>query len=122
MEEKEEKLYIPTNTLDRDDYISGFGKTELEIASVIFLICLLTAIFIIQINEQYMFVCVVSTTIVLGVSISLIWRDQYDESLIEKIRQIIAYQRESRKYMYEYYDWISDYMEVEKDAPKGKRN
>ena len=57
----------------------------------------------------------------LAVVISLIWRDSYDESLIEKVRQVIVCKREEKKYEYEYYDWILDYVEVEEDVPKDRR-
>ncbi len=122
MEEKrEERLYIPTNALDRDDYISGFGKKELEIAAAAFALCIVAVIFVVRADEQYMFVSIMAASGVLAVVISLIWRDSYDESLIEKVRQVIVCKREEKKYEYKYYDWILDYVEVEEDVPKDRR-
>lgn len=110
------KLYIPTNALDRDDLISGFGKKEFKTAGIFFGMCLAGLITIFILREDLLFAALVGAVLIMAAVVSLIWRDQCDESVLEKIRQIIAYQKAQKRYEYEYTDWLCTYMEEDTDA------
>lgn len=109
MKNKEKELYIPMNALDRQDIISGFGKDELKIAAVVFVICLIGCIITISSNENSTFVAVMVMIGIMGLVVSAIWRDQCDESMVEKVRQVFVYMKMQKKYEYRYDDWIDNY-------------
>lgn len=115
------KLYVPTNASDRNDYISGFGKPELMVSAVALLLCLIGSAAAISIDEKHIYAAVLISAVIMVTIVSMIWRDRYDESVLEKIRQIIAYSKAQKTYEYVYDDWIESYMGDIKDGT-GKSN
>ena len=101
MEQKE--LYFPVNVIDRNDFISGFGGKEM----IITLIALATAVATIVIcflSTGNMFLSIFAGIVIIAVTIFLIRRDKYDESVIDKVRYIIRYARSQKKFVYDYYN------------------
>lgn len=107
------KLYIPTNALDNEDIIAGFGIKEARITAIVFVMCIVGAIFFIRSNEDYMLMALLTCGGIIAMVLSFIWRDQFDESLVEKLRQIYFYNfRLQKKYEYVYYDWLAEYVGI----------
>lgn len=96
-------LYIPVNVVERNDIVSGFGKTELMITVISFLIAVCIGIWIIVSSEK------IATAIFLGamliaVTIFLIRRDKFDESVIDKLFIIKKYYKSQKRYIYHYHN------------------
>lgn len=122
MKNKEKELYIPMNALDRQDLISGFGKHELKIAVIVFAVCLVGCVIAITKDENNTFAAIVVVVGIMGFVISAIWRDQHDESMVEKVRQLFVYITLQKKYEYHYDDWLEKYIGGQERYAKTKEN
>ena len=76
------------NALDRQDLISGFGKKELKLALAVFCVCLIGCIVAVSQNDDNMIFAIMITVGIMATLLFMVWRDQYDESMVEKVRQI----------------------------------
>lgn len=101
MEQKE--LYFPANVIDRNDFISGFGGKEL-MATLIAFGTAIAAIVICFLSTGNMFLSVFVGIVIVAVTIILVRRDKFDESVIDKVRYIILYYRSQKRFVYDYYN------------------
>lgn len=101
MEQKE--LYFPVNVIDRDDFITGFGAKEMAIAGIAFGVAVTAAISL-YLSTGNMFMALFSGLVILIVTIVMIRRDKYDESLIDKFGYLILYYQSQKRYLYCYYN------------------
>lgn len=101
MEQKE--LYFPVNVIDRNDYVTGFGPKELFITVISFI----TSVAIIiagYLSTKNMLVSLFTGIVILAITIILIRRDKFDESVIDKVLYIIRYCRSQKKYIFDHYN------------------
>ena len=116
MRKEEKELSILMNALDRQDLISGFGKKELKLALAVFCVCLIGCIVAVSQNDDNMIFAIMITVGIMATLLFMVWRDQYDESMVEKVRQVFAYAKLQKKYEYHYDDWLAAYTgEVENE-------
>ena len=101
--ENENELKIPENTSDRDEIISGFGKTEfLAIGlSVVCSIALLVFVYLLTRNLPLGFVIAIA---IIAVTIVVVMKDKYGENMVDKMKILFRYLRMQKKYQYQRYD------------------
>lgn len=109
-------LYIPTNTPDNNDIITGFGVKELSITGVGLAVAVIIAIMLYGFTQNIMTAILLPAGGVV-VLVVCIWRDVYDESLIDKLMYVWRYYQAQKCYKYEYYDYIEEMIKgLEKDG------
>lgn len=101
MDQKE--LYFPVNVIDRNDFITGFGPKELLITVISFSVSVVVII-ISYFLVRNVFLSLFIGIMILAVTIILIRRDRFDESVIDKVRYIVQYYRSQKKFIYDYYN------------------
>lgn len=106
-ENEKKKLMIPSPTSDRDDYIQGIGKKEVGIIVAAIII----GIFVIAIGAisgnvvVFTFIAFFSIAVV----IMVVRRDAINETIIDKVKNLIRYGKSQKIYMYEYHEvWKAD--------------
>lgn len=102
-QQTEKDLYIPVNVMDSNDYIAGFGSKELAISAIATAIALGIAITL-YIVTQNVFMAIMVFAIIILTTISLIFRDKCNESIIDKIHLVILYCRRQKTFVYRYYN------------------
>ena len=105
MEQDEKELHIPVNIPESraTDYFAGYGSKELGTTVVTFIIAIILAVILYQSTNQLLFSGVLGIGLV-GITVLIIKRDQYDESMIDKIKIIQKFNKEQKEYPYEYYN------------------
>ena len=105
-EDRKKDLYIPLPVTDSKDYITGFGQRELG-----YLIVTLVAALIVAGIVEVVFGSIGVTALVgfsfIGCGVMIVRKDQWDESMIDKLKLILEYQKIQKKYEYQYHDWLS---------------
>lgn len=114
----EKPLYIPTNVPDNNDLISGFGTKELAITGIGVAVAVTVAVFLFGVTGN-----IVNAILIpfggVAVLVVCIRRDQFSESLIDKLRYVWIYYHAQRVYQYQYYDYIEEMMSIrEKEEQK----
>lgn len=104
-QENKEELYIPVNIPESraTDFFAGYGSKELFITIITFFIAIILAVVIYQSTKQLFFSAILGIGLV-GITVLIIKRDQYDESLIDKLKIIQKYNKTQKKYEYKYYN------------------
>ena len=102
---KEEELYIPVNIPESRaaDYFSGFGSKELMTTLITFFASIIVAVIIYKSTNQLTFAAIIGIGIV-GIVVLIIKRDQFDESLIDKVKIVQKFRKTQKQYEYEYYN------------------
>lgn len=113
------ELYIPVNVPEREDFISGFGGKELTITGISLLIGIIVAA-VIFVQTDAAFYAVGATGIIVALTIVLVRRDQFDESIIDKLRFVRLYHKAQKQFNYEYFNLYESREEVE--ATDGKES
>lgn len=101
------ELYIPVNTLDSDDFISGIGSKELTIIISVLFGVLIIAVLIVAFTSN-IFVSVVVCIGCIGLTIISIRRDIYNESLITKLKVIYRFYKAQKIFEYKYHNIYED--------------
>lgn len=105
MEENRKPLDIPTNASDKDDYIQGIGRKELAIIAVSLIGCVIIAVITYSIlNDMMKAACL--AFIVLTVTVMIVKRDIYNETMIDKIRIMVNYIKMQKQYKYIQQDFL----------------
>lgn len=103
MQINHEKLPIPVNVIDEADYVMGFGKKELLISIVAFLLSVVLAILIYLIRGDIIW-AIGSGVGLLAITISVVRRDRFNESLIDKLRFVKMYIKDQKHFEYKYHN------------------
>lgn len=109
MEEKktDEKLYMPVNVPDSEDYVAGIGKKELTIIGICLAVAVVMAIIIYTaVGDEV--VALIAAGIFIALVILCVRRDPFNESLIDKLKIVIAYHRAQKQYVYSYFNVYED--------------
>ncbi|MBS6953498.1 MAG: hypothetical protein KH230_09715 [Enterocloster asparagiformis] len=110
----ETKMYIPINTPDSEDYVSGIGAFEVGAISIGTLAAIILCIAYYTLTENVIETVLIGAVII-AVTIIIFRRNQYNENLIKQLRVIIHYIKAQKRYIYEYYDMYKDISEDELD-------
>lgn len=103
MEEGRTTLKVPENTSDRNDYVQGIGKKELVIILSSFGIAVTMLIFALTTGGN-MALWMFAAVFVVAFTVISVRRDRINESLIDKIRFMVQYQKSQKIYFYRKYD------------------
>lgn len=101
--EEREKLPIPVNVVEQEDFISGFGNKEILITALVFVIGVILG-GIIFVGTGNMIIAIGLASVLLAATILIIKRDRFDESMIDKVRFVRIYINAQKQYMYSYYN------------------
>ena len=107
MKKERSRLYIPTKILDSDDYVQGFGRTELSITGVVLVIAACVGIALFQINGSTAQSVMCAFGIV-GITIVLIRRDMCNENVFQKIRILWKNNTMQKRFLYHYHNIYED--------------
>lgn len=101
----QKKLSIPANASDRNDFIQGIGKKEASIIGIAILVAvvMISIAFLTGTNTMlWLFIAIFEVVVV----VLAIKRDITNESLVDKIKFIIRYQKSQKKYEYKKADFL----------------
>lgn len=109
MEDKknDEKLYMPVNVPDSEDYVAGIGNKELAIIGICLAVAVVMAIIIYTASGDEV-VALAAAGIFIALVILCVRRDPFNESLINKLKIVIAYYRAQKQYVYSYFNVYED--------------
>lgn len=105
-EYEQQKLMIPAQTSDRDDYIQGIGKKEVMIIAIALIAAIILIMYGVLIGGNLP-VWAFAAFFLLAVTVIVVRRDSINESVIDKIQLVIAYQKSQKKYQYQQYDFYN---------------
>ena len=111
------ELYIPVNVPERNDFFEGFGGRELVITAISLVIGAIGAVLIYLNFNSLLFAFLFLGTVV-AVTILLVKRDRIDESFVDKINFVNIYNKQQKRYEYQYYDFYTDIREYETKGRK----
>jgi len=94
MENKSRELYIPVNTLDAEDYISGIRNREVAIIAMALVGATVLGIAMAALMNVISAVMAAAST--LAIVIMVIRRDMCNENLIKKLRIVLAFIRRKK--------------------------
>lgn len=100
-----EKLYIGINIPESraKDYFSGYGAKELMVTICSFIAAVILAILLYMNTKQILFSLLIGVGVI-GLSVLIVKRNQFDESLIDQVQIIRKFKKAQKQYEYEYYD------------------
>ena len=100
---QKDKLPIPTNCPDADDLVPGIGRKEIMIIGVSFLVAVITALRV-YLKIGNVFTCLVIAASIVFFTVIFVKRNQFQESFIDNIKQVIDYHLAQKRFQYEYYN------------------
>lgn len=103
MKEKKKELYIPLNVVESQDLISGIGGKEAAYIGAALLIGIVLAVIIFT-GSGNMVSAVLTAGIIVSITVLLVKRDQFNESMIDKFRFIKIYMQSQKRYGYRYFN------------------
>lgn len=101
--EKSDKLPIPMNIPDRDEWVNGFGKNEGIITGISLIIGIIIGI-VIFINTQDAFFAVTVPVAIVSITVIAVRKDPYNENFIDRIKIYRSYLKAQKQYEYEYHN------------------
>ena len=108
MKEKNYDLYIPSNVKTRSEIFEGYGKNEIMQTLVAAAVIIGVAFFIFAFNKSVSFVVVFILVGIAG-SIMCVTKDKYNQSIVDHVKNIIAFSRKQQDYEYKYMNEWGDF-------------
>lgn len=106
-EEKDYKLYVPTNVKTRLEFFNGFGISEL-ITTVIVAGCLLPISFIVyKIKDSFLIPIIIEFIGIAG-TVMMTTKDANNLCVVTQIKFMINFSRIQKKFDYEYYNKLKE--------------
>lgn len=103
MEDKEFKLYIPTNVKTRLEFFKGFGIKELIIAVIVLVGLLPISFAIYVIKDNYLLPVVIEFIGVAG-TVMFTTKDDNNLCVVSQIKYMIDFSKIQKQYRYKYYN------------------
>lgn len=101
--EKKKELYIPLNVIESQDLISGIGRKEVSYIGAALLIGVILAVIIFS-SSGNMVAAVMTAGILVSITVLMVRRDQFNESMVDKLRFIKIYMESQKRYEYRYFN------------------
>lgn len=98
-----EKLSIPVNVVEQEDFVAGFGNKELLITGVTLIAGIIIGILVYVCSANVIY-ALGSGIALLTITVTLIKRDRFDECIIDKMRFVKLYIKAQKQYVYSYYN------------------
>lgn len=111
------ELYIPVNVPERNDFFDGFGTKELIATALALVVGIIFAV-VIYLNFNSLLSAFLLLGTIVATTILLVKRDRIDESFIDKINFVRIYNKQQKRYEYQYYDFYTDVREYETKGRK----
>lgn len=112
---EKESLYIPVQTPDADDFIAGIGVVEVGIIGFATALAIFMGVLLAQLLHNTLY-GVFLGAVIIGLSILVYRRDQYNENMIKKYKVVTGFVKAQKRYMYYFYDTYNQYDEVDLEA------
>jgi hypothetical protein len=106
--EEKRNLYIPQGLKLKKEIFSGFGKTEIIRAIMVF-VCLLVVNLIIFLIKRSSSIFIVATLSAITASIMIAQKDDSNLSVYDQVKFIVKFQKSQKYYPYKY---LSEWGEV----------
>lgn len=103
MEDKELKLYIPTNVKTRLEFFKGFGVKELIIAVIVLVGLLPISFAIYVIKDNYLLPVVIEFIGVAG-AVMFTTKDDNNLCVVSQIKYMLDFSKIQKQYRYKYYN------------------
>lgn len=114
MEKRKKELYIPINSPDTEDFISGIGKVELTIIMIVTFLSIAVGVIYSIITTNTLGAVALVVTITMS-TIVIVRRDQYNENLIRKFEIVIEFIKSQKKFNYKYVNIYESYEGIDYD-------
>lgn len=114
MEKRKKELYIPINSPDTEDFISGIGKVELTIIMIVSFVSISIGVIYSIITTNTLGAVALVVTITMS-TIVIVRRDQYNENLIRKFEIVIEFIKSQKKFNYKYVNIYESYEGIDYD-------
>jgi len=105
---KETKLYIPSNVKTRSEIFEGYGKNEIMQTLLATIVIVIVAFLICAFNKSVSFVVVFILVGIAG-SIMCVTKDKYNQSIVDHVKNIIAFSSKQQDYEYKYINEWGDF-------------
>ena len=106
-EEKDYKLYVPSNVKTRLEFFNGFGISEL-ITTAIMAGCFLPISFIVYKIKGSFLIPIIIEFIVIAGTIMMTTKDSNNLCVVKQIKFMIEFSKMQKKFDYEYYNKLKD--------------
>lgn len=108
MEDKEYKLYIPSNVKTRIEFFKGYGVKELIQTIIVLVLLLPVSIIVYIVKESYLLPVVIEFIGVAG-SVIATTKDENNLCVLNQIKYMIEFSKIQKQYRYKYYNkWRDD--------------
>lgn len=103
MNEKDFKLYIPSNVKTRLEFFKGFGIKELIISAIVLVALLPISFLVYKLKNNYLIPVLIEF---IGVAIAVICTTKDDNNLcvVDQIKYMLEFVKMQKKYEYRYFD------------------
>ena len=103
MSEGKKELYIPLNVVESQDVISGIAGKEIGYIGGALMAGVILAVLIFSFSGSMVLAVLIGGTIV-ALTVMLVRRDKFNESMLDKFRFIKIYLKAQKKYEYQYHN------------------
>lgn len=110
MNEGKKDLYIPLNVVESQDVISGIGAKEIGYIGGALLAGVILAVLIYSFSGSMVLAVLIGGTLV-ALTVMLVRRDKFNESMIDKLRFVKIYLKAQKKFEYQYHNIYGGYID-----------
>lgn len=107
IENKEYKLYVPSNVKTRLEFFNGFGISELISTGIVALILLPISFIVYKLKGSF-FIPVIIEFIGIAGTIMMTTKDMNNLCVISQIKLMIEFAKKQKKFEYKYYNKFDD--------------
>lgn len=110
MNERKKELYIPLNVVESQDLISGIGGKEIGYIVGALVAGVVLAIMIFSFTGSMVLAVLIGGTLV-ALTVMLVRRDKFNESMVDKFRFVKIYLQSQKRYEYRYHNIYGGYID-----------
>ncbi len=110
MSEGKKELYIPLNVVESQDVIIGIAGKEIGYIGCALIAGVILAVLTFSFSGSMVLAVLIGGTIV-ALTVMLVRRDKFNESMLDKFRFIKIYLKAQKKYEYQYHNIYGGYID-----------
>lgn len=107
IENKEYKLYVPTNVKTRLEFFNGFGVNELILSAIIAIILLPISFIVYKIKDSFLIPIIIEFVGIAG-TIMITIKDSNNLCVVSQIKFMIDFGKMQKKFDYDYFNELRD--------------